>query len=323
MAGRYNTNYGGNDNGNNGSNGSNDWDDRARLSLPQSAAIEGAIQRISQNTHDRFGTSLIVNMDDVELIDGILMERTDDSEKLKVFSWEDFGFDRDDDGIAQVPEDEIPRRQSIDVGNNTYSYKTIDSAIEGAEGRPGESVFVGDVEMFLGSTSKGRSLAKVLSTHGDDAVSEEDDEWNDDFKWLNNDVAELRDEIAERKIELFFKPVTYETTNDNDETVERSFSRAILLDSKTGERIPPLGEVSGEVESSTEEDTDADDGSEDETEDDTSELPDEAQPVLELYVDRGEVPDPDDVKTMLDSQLGDDNEDEYVDAIVEKAEAAA
>jgi len=313
MTGRYDQNYG-NEGGNSGSN----YDDTPTLTMSAKTAIEGAITNLGQ--FDKYGRSLIVNIDDVEVLDGILMEKTTDSDKLKLFSWEQFGFERDEDGVVDVEEDEIPNRQSINAGGDTHTYQLLDSAVEGADGHLGESVFVGDATMFISGTSKGRSLVDHICADGKGARNADDDEkWNDDYDWLKEDVAELRPELEGREIELFFKPISYTKENDDGEEEERSYNVAVLIDSKTGEVIKT---VDSEEEVETETDTNPASGEVDGSED----LPDGVQRVRDLFIDKakdGEEPSEQTVENMLDTQTEEDDIDEYVQDIVSDARAIA
>jgi len=314
MANRYsNDQYGSNDSGNN--NGSDDFDneDNDNLTLATNTAVNATIVEAFQFDKD-WGTTLGVNLGDVELLDGILMTKRNDETKLKLFSWDEFGFERDEDGVAQVPEDEIPTSHKMSVGGTNHNYTRIGYAIEGAEGHDGEPALIGDVTVMLGNGSKGRTLAELILEDGEGSTGD-GDAWNDDFGWLKDDSATVREDLKGREVELFYRKITY--TDDDDE--ERSYDQATIVDAKTGENIRSPNQGGG-------------DGSDDEetetaTTSDSAELedvfPDEGQPVLDIFLNNADtdgVPDEDEVRDMLGNQL-DEVEQTDVDYVIQEVEA--
>jgi peroxiredoxin family protein len=305
-----------------GSGNNNDnyeeFDDDVRLSIGKQTAIRGTFWGLGQFTHDKYGQSLIANIEDVEIIDGVLMERKDDSSRTRIFSLNELGYDRDE--IDSV--DDIPERKTIKAGNNKYVYQLVDAVLEGHDDL-GEPVTVGNVTIFFSSGSKGRTTAELVTEAGENALTES--AFNDDHNWLEDDVAELRDGLEDREVEFFFRKIQYE--KDNGDTVR--YPRAVAIDSETGEEIEP---ISADRAPSADAGQDVEDEAESvpEEEPDEIDLPGHLKSLRDMFVDRaeesGDVPSRENVETMLEGQLDDnefeENGDVYVDTIIEEAGAA-
>ena len=101
-----------------------------------------------------------------------------------------------------------------------------------------DSIVVGEVSMILSNSSWVRTLAKLITTDGDDIIAkEENDNGNmvsvtESHGWLTNMDPELREGIEGREMELF---IIEETADFDGEEVQ--YLTPILLDDKTGERI--------------------------------------------------------------------------------------
>jgi hypothetical protein len=308
---RYTQSYGSNDSEDNTSS-DNDYEDEDRADLKMSlrTAINGELQRLGQYTHDQYGTSLIVNIDDVDVLDGIVMEKSDKEESYKLFSWDEFGFERDEDGVIQVSEEQAPGRQKIDVGGTSHVYEPVAYV---AEGNPDfqDSFWLDDVVMWMGVSSKSRTFAEIVSVLGEQAVVQET--WTDSHDWLHEDADELRPELQGKEIELFYKLNEYTTTNNEGDEVERSYKQAVVIDQESGEPVEKLEEPQVDVDGTSDVGNEAPD-----------ELPPEAHPVLDFYRDSIEqdmdVPK-DSIRSMLEDSLPNtENPDEYVDVIIEQAE---
>lgn len=310
MANRYSNDYGGNDSGNNNDDNDFENDNNDTLTLTRNTAIEATLVEAFQ-FEKSWGMTLGVNLGDVELLDGILMTKTDDESKLKLFSWEEFGVERDEDGVAQVSEDILSQTEGhmIKVGDKTHNYTRIGYAIEGADGREGEPALIGDVTVMLGNGSKGRTLAEIILEGGED-VTGEGDAWNDDHGWLKDNVADVREELAGRKVELFYRRISYE--GDDGDT--RSYDQATLIDSKTKEVIREPGQDDGEEDKSdsgTVTSGETDDG-----------FPEAGEPVLDIFLNNADtegVPDESEVEEMLSSQV-EDVSDSDVEYVIEQVE---
>lgn len=214
-----------NNSGGSGNDGDNDYDDDRVFKLTKYCQIEGTIDRLNQFTGD-YGQTGILGYSDVQVLDGMLYERSDDPNKLKVFAWDDL-YDRNEEG--ELPEDvdtdTAPQRKSEKVAGSTYRYELIDAAIEGRT----DPVEVGDITMFLSNSSASRTLMKTLTTAGHDAVVDKDD----DFGWMLGDLS-LRPELDERDVIHFHLQESF-TPDGESESVD--YTAPVLLDAKTEERI--------------------------------------------------------------------------------------
>jgi len=282
------------------SNGDNNYDDDTIFKLTKYCQIEGTVERLKQFTGD-YGQTTILGYDDVQVLDGMLYARTDNENKLKVFSWDDL-YDRDDEGNLpdDVTVDTAPARKSEKVAGSTYRYELIDAAIEGRT----DPVDVGSITMFLSNSSASRTLMKKLTTAGHNAIVDKDD----DFGWALNDL-ELRPELDERRVIHFHIQDSF-TPPGESEAVQ--FTAPVVLDAKTEEHITiPNGDSDGGGSSqSSSGSLGGSGGSGDATDTPSgtvpSGVPDEADGLIDYFARTGE-DNVENVEQMLESEVPDMN----------------
>lgn len=305
MTNRYSKSYEGNGSDNNTSENY----DSPGLKMSSHTAVEiDEVTGLGEYTHDEYGQSLIVDLGGVSVLDGILMERTDD-EKFKIFSPEDLGLER-----AMIEsEDDVQTRHSTSAGKSTYTYELVGVALENAEGELGEPIEFGNATMFLPSGSKGRTMVERLAESGEEARSQNEN-WNSTHNWLATSDPQLRTELEGRPVELFFKVEEY-TNRDGD---EKSFTKAVIIDQETGEPVAPIAASEGGQESGTgnqEPEHDSGIAPEDETEE--VELPRGVEPLRDIFVSRAEkngVPEEEEIREVIKSNFRDPEErDELLD----------
>jgi hypothetical protein len=241
---RFTTSY--NPTGGASASGDNDYKDRDGLLLDKFAVIEFTLARVG-SYGGQFGEQIILNMDDVQVNEGVISERESDG-KTKVWGWDQW-FDRDPATMELVPYDddgeittaELPRRKSEDAGRNTFRYELGEGVLEGRD----EPVEIGDRELWLKNQAKSRTVAKVLSTEGENIIEDKDDDNN----WLSFDVGNeefpLREELEGRRLILWFQPKTF-TVEKGDEEEEVTYIDAFILDAETEAGITMINEESGE-----------------------------------------------------------------------------
>lgn len=219
-----------------GSSSSGDYKERDAFLLDRMAIITFELDSVG--VYDgNYGQTMILNMDDVEVNEGVLSERLDD-EKIKVFGWDNW-FDRDEDtfelqplpGQDTVKDEDLPSVESQSAGGEKYRYAITDALMEGRD----EPVSIGDGELWLTNGKKTRTLAKVLSQMGHDAVSDENE--REDHGWLNAETEaefQLRDELQGRRLMMWFEQVTIPAEDmDDDQDEDITFTDTVLLDAKS------------------------------------------------------------------------------------------
>lgn len=241
---RFTTSY--NPTGGASASSDNDYKDRDGLLLDKFAVIEFTLARVG-SYDGQFGEQIILNMDNVQVNEGVISERESDG-KTKVWGWDQW-FDRDPATMELVPYDddgeittaELPRRKSEDAGRNTFRYELGEGVLEGRD----EPVEIGDRELWLKNQAKSRTVAKVLSTEGENIIEDKDDDNN----WLSFDVGNeefpLREELEGRRLILWFQPKTF-TVEKGDEEEEVTYIDAFILDAETEAGITMINEESGE-----------------------------------------------------------------------------
>ena len=278
--------------------GDNNYDDLV-FKLTKYCQIEGTVDRLKQFTGD-YGQTTILGYDDVQVLDGMLYARTDDENKLKVFSWDDL-YDRDEDGNLpdDVTVDTAPARKSEKVAGSTYRYELIDAAIEGRT----DPVDVGNITMFLSNSSASRTLMKKLTTAGHNAIVDKED----DFGWALNELT-LRPELDERRVIHFHVQDSF-TPQGESEAIQ--FTAPVLLDAKTEEHITIPNEDNDDSSSQASSDSLSGSGGSDDTTDTPSGnvpsgVPDEADGLIDYFARTGE-DNAENVEQMLESEVPDMN----------------
>lgn len=228
------TNY--NPTGSSNDSDSSEYKEREPFLLGEYAIIEFTLDNVGVYSGD-YGQNMILNMDDVEVREGVNSERVGDG-KLRVWGW-DRWFDRDPDtkelqpigDMDTVSADALPEIETQQAGNDQYRYQIIDPVMEGQD----EPVPVGDRELWLSNGKKTRTLAKVLSQKGHEVINGANKK--EDYGWLNADDSEsfrLRPELQDRRIMMWFEPVTLtpdQLDGDTDEPV--TFTDTVALDAET------------------------------------------------------------------------------------------
>ena len=249
-----------------GSSTSGDFDD-ITLKLQKYSAIRVTGDRV--NAFDsQYGDKFIAGFDDVEILDGIVFQRDNKPGTWKVFSpGKFFNVDPDtgrvyeqatpgDNGVEYT--NEMSAQEIIDhprvvgfsetFGGNDYFYTPVGAIVEKSGDMAtnndlevkttSDSIVVGEVSMLLSNSSWVRTLAKLITTDGDDIIAKEEGDYGnmvsvtESHGWLTNMDPELREGIEGREMELF---IIEETAEFDDEEVQ--YLTPILLDAKTGERI--------------------------------------------------------------------------------------
>jgi hypothetical protein len=257
--------YNGNNGGSNGGNNDGDYDDTT-VKLQKYAALRLEPTGVNANSHQQYGTSFIANFDATEVIDGIVFQREDKPGTWKVFSAGKFfnlnpedglvyeNFSEDDGYSGEMSAQDIldhPRVAgfSESFGGTDYFYTPVGVVIEEAgdiatndnvevETTDEPAIEVGESSMLLSNKSWVRTLAKKLTTEGDDIINDNgksgdergDNPKYDNHEWLSTENPSLRSELEDRTLELW---VT-EETNEWEDGEETTYTVPNLMDVKTG-----------------------------------------------------------------------------------------
>ena len=323
---RYNSN-------NSGSTGNDYNDDSVTIKLQQYAALRVTPIRVGANEHSSYGTSLIVDFEETEIVDGIVFQRDDKPDTYKVFSADKFFNLNPENGRVyerydaeeEEYESELSAQDVLDhprvagfsesFGGTDYFYTPVGVLIEEAEdiamndsldvdttGEP--AIVLGDSTMLLGNKTWTRTFAKkitesgndIIRDNGDDPAGRGEEETNpkyDDYDWLSTQDPTLRSAVDGRSLELWLTEETFDPDGDGSEV---SFTVPNLMDTKTGEPVTIDNDESESAESG------------DETTGQTAAATDggatAAQPQQDTQTDTTEeAPLPDGVPEMLDDLL--------------------
>jgi uncharacterized membrane protein YgcG len=301
----YDTDY--NSGGSSENNGdSDDYEDRQTLKMGKYTMLSFEVSRLGEYSGD-YGQSLIVDLDNVEVMDGIVMDRGDGT--TKVFGWETW-FDTNGNGklTEDVDTDDVPSRHAESFGSNDYTYQLEDSTQEGDD-----PISLGNMSIWMGNQTKFRTFAKVFTPDGHDIVGDKEDDYN----WLATDSPTIRDDLVGRRVVMFFKEESF-TPDGEDEPV--SFTNAAILDADSGAPITISNGSSGGSGNGSSDDGGS--GGSGGSVGGGSSLPEGVPEAADEMIDfmaRTDQTDPDEIETVIDSEVGDVDYD--LDAVVAEIES--
>ncbi|SEL19490.1 hypothetical protein [Haloferax larsenii] len=195
----YEQDSGANNGGNNG--GSSEPD--KNLTLTPYAPIEGDLDRVFGNAN-KWGQSLGIAMTDVELVDGCLYHDPEKG-KYKAFSWREVvGIDPADPEAPDVTADDANQFLVKNYGGTEKRYELVEAVVMANDDDP---VSIENVIMWYGGSdrfgpkSASKTLAKILTTHGREAVVDDSDIHN----WLADTSGDniLRGDLQDRRVAFF------------------------------------------------------------------------------------------------------------------------
>lgn len=219
---QYNSN--GSTNNSGSDSDSEDYEDRRSLKLGKYGIVSFELDSLSTWDGGNYGTSLIVDVNDVKVIDGMVYDRTkgNDDDTIKVFGYDKW-FQTDGNGQLEeeVTDKLVNHRITEEFGGTQYPYEFLDRTTQ-----DDDPVELGDMTMWLSNGTKNRTFAKVVTPQGHDIINEK----NDNHNWLARDDPQIRDDLEGRRLILFYEKDSF-NPDDADEPVE--FTDAVILDEET------------------------------------------------------------------------------------------
>jgi len=249
--------------GNGGSSG--DYENDTTVKLQKYATLRMEPEAVKTSSHEQYGSSFIVNFDAMEVVDGIVFQREDKPQTVKVFSTDKFfnlnpedglvyeNFNEEDGYSGQMSAQDILDHPRVAGFSETfagvdYFYKPLGVVIEEAgeiatndelevEVTDDGTIDLEDSSMLLSNKSWTRTFAKKLTEEGDGIINDngkDGDERDENPKydaheWLATDEPTLRSQLEGRSLELW---VTEEEMETEDGT--QTYGTPNLLDVKTG-----------------------------------------------------------------------------------------
>jgi len=209
------------------SSGADDQPDK-NLTITPYAPIEGDLVKVFGNSNS-WGQSLGVKMENVELVDGALYYDPEKG-KHKVFNWKDVaGVMPSED--TPVDADDANQFLVKNYGGTEKRYELVESVVMANDDDP---VSIGNVIMWYGGSdqygpkSASKTLAKILTTLGRDAVVDDEDINN----WLADTSGEnvLRPDLQGRRFGFF------EVKKDSNQS-DRVYHHPVVKDASTGGQV--------------------------------------------------------------------------------------
>ncbi|UBF19656.1 hypothetical protein HRTV-10_gp72 [Halorubrum tailed virus 10] len=309
----FDTDYNSGGNTNN-SGASGDFEERISLKMNNYAFISFKIGRLGEYTGSSYGQSLIVDADDVEVIDGIVMERSPGDESddtIKVFGW-DTWFATDDNGAPteDVGVDEVPSRHNEQFGSNNFTYKLQEAVRE-----DDDPVSLGNCTLWLSNGTKNRTFAKVITPAGHDVVDDKDDNYN----WLNDDALELRDDLEGRRIILSYYKDGFlpDDAESEDDYVEYTDAKVLDAETFAGITIANSGGDGDDSDESSGSSGGSLGGGDDSDEELPEGVPQAADQIIDFMANTGET-NPENVEQLVAGEVGDAEYD--LDAVIAEIE---
>lgn len=213
-------------------------DDLTLTTMPY-AAIDGDLASLREGNSD-FGQSIGERYENTVLVDGALYQRKDAEDKVKLISWDDLGFDPEEEEFKPA---EFKRRNET-YGGNTYNYTLVAARIdetdkvwlsEDEDGEPAletdddNQPMIGSVIIWNGGSSENgpnstaKTTARTLTDLGRAAVIDEDDVYD----WLDSDYS-IRPALDGKRIRRF---------KVEREGEKYNFYTPVFIDVATGNRI--------------------------------------------------------------------------------------
>ena len=207
--------------------------DDLKLTMMPYAAIDGDFAGVRVGNSD-FGQSLGERYEETVLVDGALYQRQDDESKVKLFSWQNLGFDPEDEEFKPAEF----KRKSENYGGTTYNYRMVAARVDDTGEvwttddfpvNDDDQPVIGSVIIWNGGSqengpnSTAKTAARTLTHLGRDAVVDEDDVYN----WLAEGV-ETRAQLEDRRIRRF---------KVEREGEKFSFYTPVFIDVASGNRI--------------------------------------------------------------------------------------
>ncbi|WP_200531585.1 MULTISPECIES: hypothetical protein [unclassified Halorubrum] len=233
----YEQDSGNNNSGSDNSGGSNEPD--KNLTITPYAPIEGEMTRVFGNANS-WGQSLGIAMENVELVDGCLYHDPEKG-KFKVFSWRDVvGIDPNDPEAPEVSADDANQFLVKNYGGTEKRYELVEAVVMANDDDPAD---LGNVIMWYGGSdrfgpkSASKTLAKILTTHGRDAVVDDSDIHN----WLADTSGDniLRGDLQGRRVGFF---EVKKQSNQSD----RKYHHPIVKDVETGADVTVANNTASE-----------------------------------------------------------------------------
>jgi len=308
------TDYNSGSSGDNNSGGSsdNDYEERERLSLDKYAMASFKVSGISYHEAE-YGLNVYLDIDDVEVMHGMLYDRTwdggdliddYDDDVMKVFGFGNW-FDTNPDGTLdeELQEKFVNHRISENIGSNTFPYEFEELVTEGDD-----EIEMGNMSMKLTNSTKSRTILKVLTDAGHGVIDDKDSSHN----WVRTNQLNLRDDILGRRIVVFYKDATFTPDGEDDEI---TYTDAVVLDAKTGAGITIQN---GDSDSSSDSSDGGSSGTVGGSDDDDSlpeGVPEEANDIID-FMARTEETDRDQIENLVSNEA-----DDYdLDAVAEEVE---
>ena len=301
----FNTDY--NSGSSSGSSNGGDYEERDSLKMTNYAIVSFEVDRLAEYTGSQYGQSVFVDLNDVQVHHGLVYDRFygDDDDTIKVFGFGKW-FQTNEDGTLdeEIQDELINRRISEEFGGNQFPYEYVDHVTEDND----DVIDLGNMSFSLGNSTKYRTMLKVFSKSGHDAIDDKEDEYN----WADENEIELRDDLEGRRLLMFFKQESF-VPDGEDEAID--YTDAVILDAETGAGVTIQN---GESDSSGSDDEEESGGTVGGDDDDglPEGVPEEADDIIDFMARTNET-DPDQVEQLVSGEA-----DEYdLDAVIGEVES--
>lgn len=296
-----NSKYGDYGNDSNGSENSNsddsDYDDLALKWKPY-ATFRGTLESVF-GAESKYGQMFGIKFSDVELVDGVLMQRVDNDgnreDTLKLFDWDSMPV------VGEATVEDAPEVHTEEYGGTTYQYELIGARMEDSE-NPGDTIEV-DEEVVLwesggeSPSATAKSLAQLLTNAGTEVIDNRDDI----NSWIHIDRCEVRDDLEGRTFDVF------KVVQEGD---EYDFHSPVFVDTKTEEQV--LVNNGNDGDTTTDETASGSGG--DETEAETGDFPEPVADFVE-FCDDFDLNDEEQIRDNMDSMADDEDNSLTTDQI--------
>lgn len=266
---------GGNDSNNNSSSGKSrdipdrpdpegDYDYHPRLYNTEETVVEGDLGNFFTLEHDDYGQTLILFLDDVEIVQGALYDKdqSDDNQikenKVKLFNFDSLGYDVEEIENGDLSLGDLPPRKTQSAFGNNMRFEYMGSRIDGDDpvvDNPDTLKFPTMRIFYNPSTQEGnegpsaiaKRIVKLLAEGG--AGDLNDENLDQIHNWTDSYVR-IADDLKGRRVQMW---------HEKREGDEYNYNHQQIKDVETGDLL----EVRNGGEEADSQAADADDSSSD------------------------------------------------------------
>lgn len=196
-----------------------DYDYHPRLYTTPRTVVEGDLGNFFTLEHDDYGQTLILFLDDVEIVQGALYDKDQSNDnqikenKVKLFNFDALGYDVDEIENGDLSLGDLPPRKTQSAFGNNMRFEYMGSRIDGDEPLvdnpdtlkfPTMRIFYNpsNTEDNKGPSAVAKRVVKLLAENG--AGDLNDENLNSIHNWTDSYVR-IADDLKGRRVQMWYE----------------------------------------------------------------------------------------------------------------------